>query len=157
MNVYFLRHGVAFEREDWDGDNDDLRPLTKDGKQAMKREAKRMRKWELPFDCIVTSPLVRAYSTAKITAKAMNLSFAVDNLLKPGFDKAALQKLQTVYPQARNLVIVGHEPDFSTVIADLTGGRVEMKKGGLACVEIASENPLQGRLLWLLTPEQLGG
>jgi phosphohistidine phosphatase len=157
MKLYFLRHGVAFEREDWNGENDELRPLTKAGKKAMKREAKRMAKWEMSFDTIVTSPLVRAYDTAKITAKALEIDFTVNNLLKPGFNKNSIEPLLAQYSHAEHLVLVGHEPDFSSVIAELTGGDVVMKKGGLACVELTNKDSWHGQLVWLLTPEQLGG
>ncbi len=30
------------------------------------------------------------------------------------------------------VLLVGHEPDFSNVVRDLTGGDVDIKKGGLA-------------------------
>jgi phosphohistidine phosphatase len=33
------------------------------------------------------------------------------------------------------VLLVGHEPDFSNSLADLTGARVKLRKGGVACVE----------------------
>ena len=47
------------------------------------------------------------------------------------------------------MLLVGHEPDFSNVIAELTGGRVDMKKGGLAAVD-------DGELRVLLRPRETG-
>ena len=46
------------------------------------------------------------------------------------------------------MLLVGHEPDFSDEVARLTGGRVKMKKGGLAIVEGST-------LLALLRPDEL--
>jgi phosphohistidine phosphatase SixA len=52
-------------------------------------------------------------------------------------------------------MVVGHEPDFSSVIGQLIGsGSVVMRKGGLARVDIT--NPMRGELVWLLTPQLLG-
>jgi phosphohistidine phosphatase SixA len=34
-----------------------------------------------------------------------------------------------------NVLLVGHEPDFSEEISRITGGNVKLKKGGLAGVE----------------------
>ena len=50
-------------------------------------------------------------------------------------------------------MFVGHEPDFSTTITSLVGGRVVMKKGGLARVDIISDQPLLGELVWLIAPK----
>ena len=33
------------------------------------------------------------------------------------------------------MLLVGHEPDFSRAVHDLTGARVQLKKGGLAGVD----------------------
>ncbi len=45
-------------------------------------------------------------------------------------------------------LLVGHEPDFSGAVAELTGGRVKLRKGGIACVQ-------NGELQALLAPKQL--
>jgi phosphohistidine phosphatase SixA len=53
---------------------------------------------------------------------------------------------------------VGHEPDLSLTIAELIGGgRVDMKKGGLARVDVRGPGLDGGVLAWLLTPSQLAG
>ena len=55
-------------------------------------------------------------------------------------------------------MVVGHEPDFSLTIAELIGGGcVEMKKGGLARIDVAGPGLEDGVLEWLLTPSQLAG
>jgi phosphohistidine phosphatase len=154
--VYFLRHGVAYEREEWDGDNDELRPLTPDGIEAMKREAKYLHEIKLKIDALVTSPLVRAHDTAKIVAKALDLDLVESDLLKPGFNLSALGKLIKECSPAERIMIVGHEPDFSSTISQLIGGgEVEMRKGGLARIDITRQRPLRGQLVALLTPKFL--
>jgi phosphohistidine phosphatase len=158
MKIYLLRHGVAYEREDWHGENDELRPLTDEGIEAMKREARALRDMKLKVDVIVSSPLVRARQTAKIVARRLEMDIQQDALLKPGFDAAALEALLPRFGSAQRLMIVGHEPDFSRTIAQLIGGgAVDMPKGGLARVDIDDHaRPLRGSLVWLLTPRLLG-
>jgi phosphohistidine phosphatase len=50
------------------------------------------------------------------------------------------------------LLLVGHEPDFSQVVGDLTGARIQMKKGGVAAVNVERGG---GELLALLRPKEL--
>jgi phosphohistidine phosphatase len=161
MKLYFLRHGIAYEREAWQGENDELRPLTDEGVEDMKREARTLRNMGLKLDTIVTSPLVRARQTAKIVAKKLEMDVQEDVLLKPGFDVEALGALLARHSAARRLMLVGHEPDFSRTIAQLIGGgTVAMAKGGLARVDTdddaAHNRLLRGTLIWLLTPKLLG-
>jgi phosphohistidine phosphatase len=161
MKLYFLRHGVAYEREAWQGENDELRPLTEEGIEDMKREARTLRDICPKLDAIVTSPLVRARQTAQIVAKKLGMEVQEDALLKPGFDVEALGALLARHRSARRLMLVGHEPDFSHTIAQLIGGgTVDMAKGGLARVDTddnaAETLSLRGSLIWLLTPKLLG-
>ena len=50
------------------------------------------------------------------------------------------------------MLVVGHEPDFSQVVYDLTGARVDFKKGGIAAVRVQRGG---GELLVLLRPREL--
>jgi phosphohistidine phosphatase SixA len=50
------------------------------------------------------------------------------------------------------LMLVGHEPDFSSVISALTGGFIKMSKAGVALIDIDPETK-KGRLLWLFPPK----
>lgn len=160
MRVYFLRHGKAEDRAEWQGRDAD-RPLTPEGEEIMRREAEALRAMGLAPDVIVTSPLARARRTAEIVADGLGLSgrLVEDDRLAPGFD---LDRLEQVFasraPGARTVLVVGHEPDFSeTVSALIGGGDVVMKKGGLARVDVAAPAAGGGRLEWLLTPVLLGG
>jgi phosphohistidine phosphatase len=67
-------------------------------------------------------------------------------------------------PDAR-LLAVGHEPDFSGVVADLTGARIDLKKAGLAVLRLGaatgaagsgpSSEVVAGELVLLLRPVEL--
>ena len=50
------------------------------------------------------------------------------------------------------MLVVGHEPDLSQVVHDLTGARIDLKKGGLAGVRVEGRH---GELLALLRPREL--
>ncbi len=151
--LYFLRHGLA-DWPDWDKP-DEERPLTPDGIERMKLEAKTITRLKLAPDAILSSPLVRARQTADIVADRLGLPVKVAPALAPGFSLTKLEKLvRDADPGA--LMLVGHEPDFSTTISQLIGGgHVIMKKGGLARVDITSLDPLGGELVWLLAPAVL--
>jgi phosphohistidine phosphatase SixA len=47
-------------------------------------------------------------------------------------------------------VLVGHDPDFSGLLRDVSGAHVTLPKGGAARVDLPS-----GELRWLLRPRAL--
>lgn len=155
MKIYFLRHGVAVEPGEWKG-NDYDRPLTSDGRERMAREAKAIRKLELDLDVILTSPLVRAKETAEIVARELKITSKEDERLGGDFDIATLEAILQGCADLKALMLVGHEPSMSSVIGRLVGvARVELKKGGLACVELPDASTLTGELLSLIPPKVL--
>jgi phosphohistidine phosphatase len=104
---------------------------------------------------------VRAAQTAAIVAGRLGLA---DRLLEeprlgPEFSVAALTEILADQPDAhRQIMFVGHEPTFSTVIGAITGGsEVVCKKGGLARVDVDAGDELRGRLVWLLPPKVMRG
>ncbi len=158
MHVYFLRHGKAAPRAEWQGD-DAARPLTPAGEEEMRRGAEALRALDLGLEVIVSSPLVRARQTADIVAAALDAGTGVveDARLGHGFDTGRLTKLLADHAPAQSIMIVGHEPEFSTTIAKLVGGgAIVLKKGGLARVDLPTIASGGGRLVWLLTPSLLG-
>jgi phosphohistidine phosphatase len=159
VRLFFLRHGRAMARADWSGD-DDLRPLTPEGEAAMAREARTIAAMDLGLKVIITSPLARARRTAEIVAEAAGggVSVVEDERLAGGFDVKALRAVVAEHGTPKALMLVGHEPDFSTVVGALIGGgRVVCKKGGLARVDAADGDLKAAELAWLLPPSQLGG
>jgi phosphohistidine phosphatase len=156
MKLYFLRHGRA-DRSAWMG-MDFERPLTEDGKECMLREADFIAQLDLGLDAILTSPLVRAYQTAEIVAERLNMLdlLTVDEQLEPGFGPIDLAEILEGYPEADEIMFVGHEPDFSETISYLIGGgNIVCKKGSLARVDLIDAGPLAGELVWLIPPKAL--
>ena len=151
MQLYFFRHGEA----DWPNwtQPDDERPLTNSGKKEVRQVAKFLDRLKVRPNLIVTSPLPRASQTAKIAAEYLKAKVREDEALEPGF---GMNELRTVLKRhrARVLMLVGHEPDFTTVISKLTGASLKLSKAGLALLDVDPESgPEQGKLLWLFPPK----
>ena len=84
-----------------------------------------MRALELDFDLILSSPLVRARQTAEIIAAELKLQkrLVFADELKPGGDaKKLVQKIARAEKSPENVLLVGHEPDFSELISLLVTG-----------------------------------
>jgi phosphohistidine phosphatase len=148
MKLFLLRHGKA----DWPNWNksDDERPLTEDGRAQVAAVAKLLARLEIA-PTIFTSPLPRASQTAEIAGQYLNQKVRVDSLLRPGSDVGKLKKLLKDSP-GESMMIVGHEPDFTEVIRQLTGGNTKLSKAGVALVELKVDS-MKGELRWLVPPK----
>ncbi|HKP02730.1 MAG TPA: phosphohistidine phosphatase SixA [Chthoniobacterales bacterium] len=148
MKLYFLRHGKA----DWPNwrKPDDERPLTEEGKVQVAAVAKLLKQLEIS-PAIFTSPLPRASQTAEIAGKYLKQKVRVDPLLRPGFDAANLKKLLKDFA-GDSLMVVGHEPDFTRTIFQLTGGETKLPKAGVALVQL-DPGSMKGELRWLVPPK----
>jgi phosphohistidine phosphatase len=149
MLIYYLRHGEA-DWPDWEKP-DDERPLTKRGKKEMHEVAAFLKRIKARPDLIVTSPLPRASQTAEIAAEHLKVKYREDKLLAPGCGRQELERLFKKYP-AESLMVVGHEPDFTHTISQLTGASLKLSKAGVALVEL-DRSWRNGRLLWLFPPK----
>lgn len=154
MRVYFFRHGLA-NHDHWTGP-DFERPLNEQGEQRTARAAGVLSDLDLKLGLILTSPLVRARQTAEILRDNLDqvVDLEIDDRLAPGFDIESLQAILRQYAASGNLMVVGHEPDFSEVIGDLIGGAdVVVKKGSLARIDLYSRHPARGELVWMIPPK----
>ena len=113
------------------------------------------------LEVIVTSPLARARRTAEIVADELGLRAAWshdDGASAAGSTPPCCAASSPRTRGVTSLMVVGHEPDFSVTVAELIGGgRVDMKKGGLARVDVRGPGLDGGVLAWLLTPALLTG
>jgi phosphohistidine phosphatase len=148
MRLYFMRHGIAE-----DGTPDAERALTKEGVNNTKLAAQKLKALGVSVAHLYSSPLVRARQTAEIVAQALNTEVEIRDEVGPGFSITAVQAMVSDVDREDSVMFVGHEPDFSTTITSLVGGRIVMKKGGLARVDVISDQPLLGKLVWLIAPK----
>ena len=97
------------------------------------------------LDACVSSPMVRAADTARIVCEQLGgLDVQLDDRLGGGpFDPGELAD-----GHGEEVLLVGHDPDFSAAVHHSTGAQVRMKKCGLAGVS-------KGELVLLLRPSEL--
>jgi phosphohistidine phosphatase len=125
--IWLLRHGDA---EDGDGDDDAARELTEKGRRQAGWAGRALAELGVELDGCLTSPKTRALDTARIACEHLGLEPEIEEALAGGgFD------LASVTAGRGDVLLVGHEPDFSTAIGAATGGRVKLKKGGLGGLE----------------------
>ena len=144
-------------------ENDSERPLIPKGERRLRSAAAAMKKLELSFDLILSSPFIRAKQTAEIVVGELKLKQGIeffDGLVPGGNPKALIHALNGLKPTPGNVLLVGHEPYLSRLISLLVSGHadavIEMKKGGLCKLEVVELQHGQcARLVWLLTPSQM--
>ena len=148
QQLWLLRHGDAEQ----DAASDDERALTGRGREQSAAAGRALAALDLAFDLVLTSPKVRARDTARIAAEALGAEPAEHEPLRQGFDRdEALALLRGAGDDGRVLV-VGHEPDFSQTVHDLTGARIDLKKGGIAAVRV---DGARSELVVVLRPREL--
>jgi phosphohistidine phosphatase len=151
--LWLLRHGEA-EPQDARAD-DAARRLTERGEEQARDAGRALAAIGVSFGLVFTSPRIRARDTARAACEALGVEPVVHAPLGAGLDvHEALALAAAGGPDGRTL-LVGHEPDFSQVVHDLTGARAQVKKGGLAGIALRSGT--SGELLVLLRPRELRG
>lgn len=160
MLLGLLRHGVAHDAgpdTEW---RDEPRELTDEGRRRMHAAAEGIARLGLGFAGLVTSPLTRCLQTAEIVGATLGMAPHADERLRPGMHIGGLVGLLLEHPDAEAVLVCGHQPDLSTVTADLIGGWVEFKKGALALIEVPVPHERDGHLIALYPPaalRRLGG
>jgi phosphohistidine phosphatase len=125
--IWLLRHGDA---EDGEGKPDAERELTEKGERQSRAAGEALKKLGVELDLCLTSPKVRARRTAELACDALGVEVEEDERLAGGdFDPLE------VAAGRGEVMLVGHEPDFSGAVALVTGSRVKMKKGGIAVLD----------------------
>jgi len=124
--IWFLRHGDATDEAPSDAE----RRLTEKGERQAAAAAGALAVLGVSLDACLSSAKRRARDTARTVAEELGLEVEVVEALGGGdFDP-----LELVAGRGE-VLLVGHEPDFSRAIQALTGARVELKKGGMAAVD----------------------
>jgi phosphohistidine phosphatase SixA len=140
----------------WSG-SDDVRPLSKKGRDQAARMAAFLVRVGVEPDRIVSSPKTRAIETARPVADALGLEVDVDQRLAEAFGLAEIERLLADLGDPERPMLVGHDPDFSSLVAALCHApSVPVRKGAL--VRIDAPRPLCpgcGTLRWLVPPDLL--
>ena len=156
FELYLIRHGVAAER----GENfpdDTKRPLTNEGAQKLRKEAKSLVALDITLDVILTSPLVRARQTAELVAAAFRNPPPIVTMasLAPGSAHHTIIEELSKQHRRHHIALVGHEPGLGELAGRLIGSRrpLEFKKGAICRIDVHALPPAgPGQLRWFLTP-----
>jgi phosphohistidine phosphatase len=145
--LWLLRHGEA-EPHGTRPDAD--RALTEKGRRQSIAAGRALARLGLGFDAAFASPRVRALDTASLACGELGLDLSVHEPLGGGFERSEAAALLDDLDGDGRLLLVGHEPDFSQLAYDFTGGRIDLKKGGIAAMRVAP-----GELLVVLRPREI--
>lgn len=153
MKLYFFRHAYAGQSH-WDDPDDFKREITADAVKRTAASARVLAALDVRPTHLWTSPLTRAGQTAQEIARVFKMTVEVREELGPGFNIELLENMLRALPDTADLMLFGHDPDFSRTISSLMGGGdLVLKKGGLARVDVYSRQPLRGSLIWLIAPK----
>ena len=149
QQLWLLRHGEAVPHEskpDFD------RELTARGERQSAAAGEALARLGLEFSACYTSPLLRASGTAALACKSLSVEPEEREAIGKGFDVDDARSLLAEHDEGDRILVVGHNPSFEQVVLDLTGARVDFKKGGVAAVRVGAG---RGELLALLRPREL--
>jgi len=163
VNLFLLRHGIAVAHGTPGFARDADRPLTPKGRRQLQKISAAMKKMELDFDLVLSSPFPRAKQTAELVAAGLKLKrrLKFSAALTPDGDaKILIRQLNELKPAPENLLLVGHEPYLSRLISLLVTGETQLqmdfKKGGLCKLDVEKLHAGKcATLAWLLTPKQM--
>ena len=160
VDLFIARHGEA-GRSLPNAQKDTERPLTADGRREAETIGAFVENIGIRFDEVISSPLRRSKETAEAVIKHQKkkLKLQLWEELKPEGEREAMLARLAAIGHDSKVLLVGHEPYLSALIADMIGsssGAVILKKGGVARVRVTTFSPqTKGELRWLLSPRVL--
>ncbi len=166
MDLYIVRHAVAYKRDENRWPDDVQRPLTPEGEERFRRAAGGILRLVPEVDLVLSSPFTRAWRTAEILEKAGWPTPEPLEELEPDYPPHKILSVLARYaPGVESVALVGHRPNLHELVSYLLtgdqidearGARVRIKKGGAVRLSFDGlPEPGAGSLEWLLTPKTL--
>jgi phosphohistidine phosphatase len=146
--LWLLRHGEAVPHE---SKPDHDRELTARGERQADDAGAALARLGIEFAACYTSPKLRARATAAHACGPLNVEPQEVAALADGFGLDDVSELLLAHDDDARVLVVGHEPSFSQVVHELTGARVDFKKGGVAAIRMTRPP----ELLVLMRPREL--
>ena len=165
MQLLVIRHAPAGDPREFarTGANDDLRPITPEGRESMRSAALGLARIVPRIDALITSPLVRARQTAEIVAEAFGqVEIASSELLEPDARVADLPQLVEAIEEDGCIAIVGHRPHLHRLVGWSIAGRkrgiVRIPKGAAVLLDFGGDRDVgkeRAKLVWAMPPRIL--
>ncbi len=159
--LLIMRHA----KSDWGiGLSDDReRPLAQRGTKVARRMGRFLTKAGAVPDLILSSPAVRARSTAELANKAgrWNAPLEIVPSFYGGGWADVVDGILAAGPSAERILVTGHEPTWSDLVSVLTGGgAVAMPTAAVVCIAVIGGDwsrlgPNCAELQWHVTPALL--
>ena len=154
MKLYILRHAHAHP-----GKPDSERPVSPKGRDTIERLARFLKATKYAKPAVIHhSTLLRAKQTARILTAEMQWLIPTHEFsgMEPASPVSSAAQLYNSI--AENTLLVGHEPHLSRLISHLLTGSekavdLQLKKGGLVCLEKSEKTVPHWKLLWSLPPK----
>jgi phosphohistidine phosphatase len=160
MLVYLMRHGIAIDHDDPECPPEPERHLTPKGIEKTRAAAHGLRAMKVNPDLVLSSPYLRAMQTAEIACIALDIPVnrikKTDALLSGASPLLLLDELSK--SKAEEVICFGHAPHMDEFIAlalHAPKACTQLKKAGVACVELHSVSPIDGELMWLIPARAL--
>ncbi|ACP44665.1 phosphohistidine phosphatase, SixA [Sulfolobus islandicus Y.G.57.14] len=138
ITLILVRHGDAEPQVDGKDDKD--RRLVKKGVKQMRRVSNFLEELGFNVDRIISSPYLRAYQSAEVILEELYDNDSekkvetLDDLTPDKEPSLFLEKLKD-FADNSTILVVGHEPYLSNFVKAISGGNVEIKKGGVVIVD----------------------
>jgi phosphohistidine phosphatase len=162
MQVYLVRHAIAYPRDPESTRMDSARELTPAGIARFRQTLPAYVRLGIVLDEVWTSPYARARQTAELLCGGLDLTRPPKLMpeLEPDGQMERLLPALELNADRKAIALVGHEPALSELVGLLLTGQrsslVEFKKGGVCCIEARGFGACpDSQLQWLLTPKQL--
>jgi len=157
MEIYLMQHGESYSK-----DKDPERGLTPQGEEQIHLSGKALKKMDVHFDLIISSPKKRARQTAEIIARELGYpqdGIEVTETLEPTVPAEDALSYLTSYSLKNRIFLAGHLPSLgkiaSALMSDKAQVSVHFEMGGMVRIDVEELPAHNGNLHWLLTPDQL--
>jgi len=164
MELYLIRHGAAENLGAKGNFTDDARDLTKQGAIRAEKVGEGLRKLDVKFDLILTSPALRASRTASEIRKGMRLPAELIRIAPELGTDARIENMVELinqnFLQYSQVALVSHQPNLSLLASWLLseGSEIEFKmsRAGVVCLQTGPRLEAgRASLLWKMLPGQL--
>lgn len=154
--IYLLRHG----KSDWDASfgSDRERPLAPRGEEAARTMGRALAALGEAPPLALASPARRAADTVRLAAEAGAWDVVIETA--PLYDadpEDVLRVVRGVDDAHERVLLAGHEPTWSELVARLTGATVRFPTAAIARIDVSAARwaelrPGTGVLVWFLPP-----